>query len=476
METNKNTHKIFFTSFLFLSLLILGNVNGNNNSNSACQADFSYADYDGPLPILGAYTFENLSSGSYTHLIWDFGDGATVSAENEPMHIYEESGSYEVSLSVWDDYSQQCFSMITKTVEVWISDDPCDQLDCVWPGDTNGNGLANLEDILNIGLEFGETGFPRDSLCGGWFPHTATDWGEFTVDGVDLKHVDCNGDGIINLSDLPYTSNIAESYTRLENGVSVVESDGAPIKLQFTVDTVRLTDAFKPTEIFAGLSLGSPDVPLEDVYGVVLYLEFQGQYIDSTKKISFDYDDDSFLGGVGEVLPRAVDLSDQGQFDIAIARINGENTSGHGRIGAVKFIIEADIIDGRDEEEGESFDVKLHVVKVIDKFGNELDISLTAEPASVFFVNNIVTNVFDPALSEKVKVYPNPVSEVLNIEMGDLNGQNLALYDVLGKQVLYQELQSDNVINLNINRFKKGIYLMKIQSEQGLVSKRVVVK
>ena len=486
MRTKKSKQKVVFMSFLILSLFLFGDVNGNSNGvessidvipSTDCEADFSYTDYTGPFPVLGGIKFTNLSTGPYTDLSWDFGDGDYSTGIGASItHFYTQSGSYEVKLSVWNSDTQACLSTSSTIVEVWISEDPCDQLDCVWPGDTNADGLANLEDILNIGLNFGATGPPRDEVCGGWYGHPAMDWNEYTYDGVNLKHSDCNGDGIITLSDLPYTANMAESYTKLENGVSFAESDGPPVKLQFNVDTVHVTDATATTEIFASLMLGSPDVPMEDVYGIVLYLNFPGIYVDSSSQVSVEYFEDSFFGESGEVIPRAIDLSDQSQVDFGLTRKDGENISGDGRVATFSFIIDADIIDGREEAEGQSFNVSVHVVKVIDKFGNELDISLSAEPASVFFVNNIITKVVDPVLSEKVKVFPNPVSDELTIDLGDLNGQIMELYDMLGKRVIYRELESDSILSLNVNKFEKGMYILKIQTEQGIVSKRVVVK
>src|SRR5690606_7979309 len=124
----------------------------------------------------------------------------------------------------------------------------------------------------------------------GWFGHTATDWEEYTIDGMDLKHADCNGDGEISLMDIPLTSNVNGPYTRLENGYSIAESDAPHVKLQFNVDTVRITNSFEPKTISAGLMLGSSSIPLEDVYGVVLYLSFPGQYIDSSTQVEVDYD------------------------------------------------------------------------------------------------------------------------------------------------------------------------------------------
>lgn len=50
------------------------------------------------------FKFSNNSvKGSY--YLWDFGDGST-SAEEEPSHVYEDSGTYSVTLYVWSD--QNC--------------------------------------------------------------------------------------------------------------------------------------------------------------------------------------------------------------------------------------------------------------------------------------------------------------------------------------------------------------------------------
>ena len=227
-----------------------------------------------------------------------------------------------------------------------------------------------------------------------------------------------------NLSDLPFTSNVSQSYTPLEEDNSNTNSNGPHIKMQFNVDTVRITNATETTTISASLELGSSTIPMEDVYGVVLFMEYPNIYVDSSVQIVVDYDDNSFFGSASEVVSRSVDLKDEGQIDFAMTRRNGQNISGHGRVATVSFIIDADIIDGRNEDEGTAFNVDVKVVKVIDKLGNELDVNLSPEPSSVFFVNNIVTSVVDPVLAQQVKVYPNPVSDELNIDLGELNGES----------------------------------------------------
>src|SRR5690606_36738063 len=62
------------------------------------MANFSASPTDGlaPLPV----DFTNLSSGAYDTCLWDFGDGATNDACDDPSHVYTMAGSYTVKLTV----------------------------------------------------------------------------------------------------------------------------------------------------------------------------------------------------------------------------------------------------------------------------------------------------------------------------------------------------------------------------------------
>ncbi len=72
---------------------------------------------------------------------------------------------------------------------------------CIHPGDTNLDGVVNHFDLQNIGLHFGATGPPRTSDPTIFSPIVGGDWAQQTNSGLDLKHVDANGDGIINALD-----------------------------------------------------------------------------------------------------------------------------------------------------------------------------------------------------------------------------------------------------------------------------------
>ena len=457
------------TAFCFL--LVAG---FSQQALAQCDAHFGFESYDGPMPAVGGITFLNCSSGPYTEFAWDFGDGNYDSVSGASVtHFYAESGSYEVKLTVWDGNAMDCFDEYSVVVDVYISDNPCDQLDCVWPGDANGDGIASLEDLINIGVGFGMTGPPRDSISYDWDAQTATDWPEESVDGINYKHFDCNGDGTIGISDIPAIQN---NYVMLENGVSITESNGIPITLSFDVDTVVITEEGQYLEVNAGINFGSNNYLMEEVYGVVFYLTYNKHYVVETTPPDFTYNDNSFFGDLTTTLPMARNIPDEGQMDIALARRNGENITGQGRIASVKFIIDADIIDGRVENEGEMFAVGVNVVKAVDFDGNELDISLPEEPTGVFFVNGIVTNTKEILNDTQFEAFPNPVNETLRINLDEsLHPEQIELFNLLGERVFFMETSSQQE-ELNVSQLASGIYVLKVETKEGIGRKRIIVE
>ncbi|MCF8379280.1 MAG: CotH kinase family protein [Bacteroidales bacterium] len=81
-----------------------------------------------------------------------------------------------------------------------------------------------------------------------------------------------------------------------------------------------------------------------------------------------------------------------------------------------------------------------------------------------------LSNVFD------VIVYPNPVSAYLNIEIRDkdLYNYRLQLYDLTGKLILENSMSKGESINLSF--IEKGIYILKLSSEEELFYNQKLIK
>ncbi|PCH68667.1 MAG: hypothetical protein COC01_03185 [Bacteroidetes bacterium] len=74
---------------------------------------------------------------------------------------------------------------------------------CVWAGDANADNQADHYDILNLGIHYNDTTLPRDYITDAWVGVPATSAaGDTTGNGMNRYHIDVNGDGIIDSSDM----------------------------------------------------------------------------------------------------------------------------------------------------------------------------------------------------------------------------------------------------------------------------------
>ncbi|GGZ93438.1 T9SS type A sorting domain-containing protein [Algibacter mikhailovii] len=78
----------------------------------------------------------------------------------------------------------------------------------------------------------------------------------------------------------------------------------------------------------------------------------------------------------------------------------------------------------------------------------------------------------EDVLASKFKIYPNPANDIITIASNNIDITSISVYSVLGKQVLAGlELENDR---LNISELAKGVYFLKINSDQGAVTKKII--
>lgn len=95
------------------------------------------------------------------------------------------------------------------------------------------------------------------------------------------------------------------------------------------------------------------------------------------------------------------------------------------------------------------------------------------------YYDNLEFNVAPPAgVAENeisgLTMYPNPLSgNVLNITSANNSDMNVAVYDMIGKQVL-----NTNVVNgtVNVSGLNAGVYMVKVTEEGKTSVKRLIVK
>ncbi|MCB5987397.1 T9SS type A sorting domain-containing protein, partial [Flavobacterium psychrophilum] len=76
------------------------------------------------------------------------------------------------------------------------------------------------------------------------------------------------------------------------------------------------------------------------------------------------------------------------------------------------------------------------------------------------------------AIESALKIYPNPVSEILNIALQEgLQLEKVNFYNTLG-----QLIKTTNHSEINVSSFAKGNYFVEVMTNQGKATKTIIVQ
>lgn len=89
-------------------------------------------------------------------------------------------------------------------------------------------------------------------------------------------------------------------------------------------------------------------------------------------------------------------------------------------------------------------------------------------------VSDISTGIRDNKLNDEVKIYPNPASDFINIELKRNSSFSIDIFDELG-QIVWREENKNDVVKIPTSNFASGIYLIKIQTENEFGMKKIII-
>jgi hypothetical protein len=93
-----------------------------------------------------------------------------------------------------------------------------------------------------------------------------------------------------------------------------------------------------------------------------------------------------------------------------------------------------------------------------------------------FQTSTLGTDDFD---AEGISVYPNPASNVFNVDFGPNIGRfdSLELFDISGRLVAKQAISNQlEQTQLDVNAFSSGVYLLKVSSNREQLTTKVIIK
>lgn len=295
-----------------------------------------YAFYVMPPPL-------QAGSSSFAYS-WTFGDGSMLQGNSNIIdYTYGNTGNFDVNVSINTTGSNNgCNANVSGGQSLAVTNNCSNNGSCVVPGDTNDDGLINMDDLLSLGLvPPNSTGPQRPySLYNNpleQIPQTCSNWAGQQINGANYKHADSNGNGLIELSDKAaieqnYTDELptaapdeSSNVLLLTNALKIGSIDGIGDTLQFNL---QLTD-----------TLGN-DI---SAYGI----RFDAQFLLQGNTINInDLKADFTSSWLGE------NLMNLSKKNLATHTITGgstryniqDTTGGGGAVGTLQSIIDVDIL------------------------------------------------------------------------------------------------------------------------------------
>jgi hypothetical protein len=202
----------------------------------------------------------------------------------------------------------------------------------------------------------------------------------------------------------------------------------------------------------------------DDAYGLAFQVVYDSLVVvPESVRVSFA---GSWLGDPGsELLTLQRNVPDAHRIDIAVTRMDHSGRNGSGAIAQLVIQISDAVPPGSDG----SYDLPFRIeqVRLIDQAEELIAVSPEETSATVM----LPTSVNDPALARQVKLFPNPANDFLRIETEGLRLERIDL--MLPNGQIAGSWGDRNRIELG--EFPAGTYWMRVITNEGLVTKKVMV-
>ncbi len=93
------------------------------------------------------------------------------------------------------------------------------------------------------------------------------------------------------------------------------------------------------------------------------------------------------------------------------------------------------------------------------------------------------SNIYSASLSldelkiDDVSMFPNPATNEVNLKSNKLSDVSIRIYNTLGKLMFYgKNLDLYNGLRINVSAFQSGVYFVKLNSEKGEITKKLILE
>jgi len=242
----------------------------------------------------------------------------------------------------------------------------------VWPGDFNTDGIADIQDLLYWGAAEGFTGAPRPNASFNWSAQDCPDWA-LSINGINSKHQDGDGDGIVNNNDLVA---LIQNYGNTHNYAPLTTVGGAlQYRLELTSSIPNGNTITNTYELFAESALSLPI----STHGLACSIDFDDMPINS---VNVDVSNSALMPD--EHIDIYLDA--QNRLDIALTRTDNNNQTLDGSVAKI-------VIGVIDVQVGDPFEIHVGNGSMMSANGNLVAVGNTTFYGSFTGGSSIISNL-----------------------------------------------------------------------------------
>ena len=334
--------------------------------------------------------------------------------------------------------------------------------DCVWPGDANNDGVANNQDILDIGVKYNTSGKTRNNQGTQWDAYKSSDWSDTFNSGLNTKFADCDGDGMVQTSD---TLAVSQNYNQTHNKRGLegnLEDGGTPLSLVLKQDNLEPGDQ---AEVM--VKLGEQGNEAQNFYGIAANLRFSGKLI-KVNQLRVSGQGTWLQSGDSNFITFGKRFNQTSRIELAGTRTDQQGVSGQGT--ALKLILPI-----KADTKGDTLQVSIQGEYLIGPKGEPItyDTGRTAIQQSIEEQNTGLTDA--DQLSHHIQAYPNPASTELRIKVDQIQVKQCEILNPQGQVVKRVNLNKGGN-SINVKPLPAGPYHLMIRTNEGLAHQTVVVR
>ncbi|MFN8338789.1 MAG: T9SS type A sorting domain-containing protein [Saprospiraceae bacterium] len=292
--------------------------------------------------------------------------------------------------------------------------------------------------------------------------------------GVNIKHIDANGDGIINPAD---TVAIADYYADIH---AFVPEEVLAIKDYPFALIPNATELDSGDLLILDVAIGSNTSPLVDIFGLAFGLNVSPAMIDSAS-LSVNFDKSSWFSNNSPTL-QMYKQPKEGKIHAAFTRtssivedevegIKPPGVSGNGIIGQIVFIVEDEVEGIKSSDDFITRRISTNGIQMEDADGERYQLPDTYIDVKV----RKNSNAPNPT-SDKLIVFPNPATENVLLHF---NGRNeikgYKVYNQMGELIIVNNEVNAQATSINVQNLPLGMYVVKVVTTQGTITKKILV-